>query len=675
MNVCSGWVIHTDILLGCKYVIDDYTIQNCFLTFNPINMFSINEEPKKRKPIDKYLEISDRLNAPIMIEDGTVIKPFEEPYTFIQPQNIDLTEFDTDEEITIQLSNSGAGFLIISSVSADVDWIKIDNNGDKKVLEWSDEPFPLKIRIERDKLPAGEHNGTITIQTIQDAKTLHQIPIHICIPKEDAALIVPSTDVLNFGSIPLHKEFEFNFAGEADQIVYLQGDFTNWELGRITMNRVEDNFRAIIPLEDGEYLYQFSVDGRELPDPNNQQRIVIGEHGNCSKLSLNRYRRDFTLTNVGTKSLKVKLTVPEGISLSEYEFWLEKREKKSITIFLLPSKMNPGINIFNIDIEVKSRQVGSIKGQVNGIAYGPVADVSHLDFALGTVFRGSKIVGSLNVKNSGNGIVTGNIIVEVPWLGPDRFEVPEGEEKEIIIPVDAERLSPGEYKTIVTLITNDCIHGRNRYNIPISFQLVSVDVKPGEIDFGVMWVDEPKEQNVRARRSDGARMELELPLGLPSWLDASLSGRQTLNVKLNWNKIFLESDRDLEATINLTDKRSSLQEPVTVRGRILIPHIAVDEINFGGGNWKKKTLPLTIRNMGNGKLVIRKIEISSEQQWMSLKYKKRRSNIPEFYVSVNRRLIPKLERSIPITGVIRIHSNDPIEPILDVFVIIDAEQP
>jgi len=637
-------------------------------------MFSVKDESKgKIKLIDKYLEISDRINAPILIEDDTVIKPIEEPYAFIQPQTIDLNEFDTSEEFTLSISNAGVGFLIISAISSDVNWIKIDDSGEKKVLEYSDEPFPLKLRIEKEKLPAGEHTGTVTIQTIQNTNVIHQIPVRVSIPKDDAALIISSTDVLDFGSIPLHKEFEFAFAGGSGDLVYLQGDFTNWELGRISMNQAGDGFRVFLPLEDGEYLYQFSVNGREFPDPNNQQRIVIGEHGNCSKLMLNRYKRDFVLTNIGTKSLKTKLTSTEGIALSEYEFWLEKGEKKQISAFLLTQQMNLGTNSFRIDIETKSRQTGSIRGQAKGIAYEAVADLSPQELPLGTVFRGSKITGSLKIQNSGIGTVSANIIVDVLWLRQDKFEIPEGKEMEISIPIDAERLSPGEYKAVITLLTNDCIYGRDKYSIPISFQLVSMDVEPQEIDFGVMRVGEHKEQNVRARRSDGAKMEIGSLTGLPTWLDVTPSGRQTLNVKIDWEKIYLESDRDLETTINVTDQRSSLSEPITVRGRVLIPHIAVDEINFGGGDWKKKTLPLTIRNMGNGKLVIKKIEISEEQKWMSLRYKKRRNTSPEFLVSVNRRLIPKVERSIPITGVIRIHSNDPIEPILDVFIVIGAE--
>jgi len=649
-------------------------------------MFSNKDELKgKRKLIDKYLEISDRINAPILIEDDTALKPIEEPYAFIQlsfrrvteeqTQVIDLTEFDTPEEISLSISNAGTGLLIISSISSDVDWIKIDDSGDKKVLECSDDPFLIKIKIEKEKLPAGEHSGIITIQTMQDAKTTHQIPVSVRIPKEDSALVVSSTDVLDFGSVTLHKEAEFTFTGGSEDLVYLQGDFTNWELGRIPMSQVDGVFFTILPLEDGEYLYQFSVDGREFPDPNNQQMVVIGEHGNCSKLTLNRYNRDFILTNVGTKSLKVKLIPTEGINLTEYEFWLEKGEKKQVNVYIVPQKMTLGMNSFRIDVEVKSRQTGSIRIQAKGIAYGPVADVSPQELPLGTVFRGSKIAGSLRIKNVGIGTLSGNIIVDVPWLRPDRFEIPEGIEIETFIPVDAERLLPGDYKSVITLLTNDHIYGRDKYSVPLSFQLVSMDVEPKEIDFGVIWVNERKEQNVRARRNDGAKIELGPPTGLPTWLDVTLSGRQTLNAKIDWDKMYLESDRDLEATIKVIDQSSSLSESVTVRGRVLIPHVAVDELNFGGGDWKRKTLPLTIRNMGNGKLELKKIEISEEQKWISLKYKKRKNAPPEFFVSINRRLIPKVDRSIPITGIIRIHSNDPIEPILDVFVIIGSAQP
>jgi hypothetical protein len=248
-------------------------------------------------------------------------------------------------------------------------------------------------------------------------------------------------------------------------------------------------------------------------------------------------------------------------------------------------------------------------------------------------------------------------------------------EMEIPMVVDSKQLPPGEYKTSITLLTNDYIYNKDRYIIPLNFTLISMDIEPKEIDFGVMWVGEPKEISFRARRSDGAKIEPEIPQDLPSWLDVIKSGRQTLNFNIRWDKLFLESDRDLEATINVADNHSQLMESLNIRGRILIPHIAINEVDFGGGKWKAKTLPMIIKNMGNGKLVIHKIEISEEQKWMSLRTKKQRNAPPKFFITINRRRIPKRDRAMPTTSVIRIYSNDPIEPNLNVFVAIDPLQP
>jgi hypothetical protein len=642
-------------------------------------MFGFGNKKEKPITIDKYLEISDRINAPILIEDDTVIKPIDKPYAFIQPQSIEMEEFDNADEFTMQISNAGSGLLIISNISADVEWIKIDDDGDKKVVEHSDKPLSIKIGIERDRLPAGENIGNITIQTIQDDKTSYKIPVIVNTPKEDSATIIASTNFLDFGFVPINKEVEFIFDIETAQTVYLQGDWTNWELGRVPMKKINQSFKAVIPLEDGEYLYQFCVDDRELTDPNNQQKIIIGEHGNCSKLILNRYNRQFVIANVASKSQKVKLTSSDSINLSEYEFWLEKGEKKQIDVFLVTSAMQIGTNLGQINIEDKSRQIGDIRVQAKGIAYGPVALISLTELSLGTIFRGSEISSSLKIRNNGNDVLIGNIVVEVPWLKPVKFEIPEGTEEDIAIPIEAEKLEPGQYKTSITVLTNDVIYSRDEYGIPIEFQLISMEIEPKEIDFGDMWVGETKEQSIRARRSDGAKMELNLPSELPSWLDAGIAGRQTINIAINWDKIYLDSDRDIETTIHITDKQSSLRESVNIRGGVHIPHIAVDEINFGEGDWKKKTQPISMKNMGNGKLVIYKIEISEEQRWISLRlrseirnlYKKRKNNPPEFLISVNRRFVPKSLRNESLTGVIRIHSNDPIEPVLDVFVILN----
>lgn len=606
-----------------------------------------------------------------MTDDDIAIKPIDEPYAFIYPDYITQTEYDPSNEVFIEISNAGSGFLIIFDISSDADWIRIEGIDEKKVMESSDEPAIIKIILEKEKLPAGEHKATITIQTIQNVKESYNIPITALIPKEDAALIVPSAKVIDFGSVPINKEYGFLFANDSADQVYLHGDFTNWELGVIPMLKVEGQHIAYIPLEDGEYLYQFKADDRLFPDPDNQQRIVIGEHGNCSSLKLNRYSRILSLKNVGTKSMKVKLNHSEGINLSEQEFWIEKAESKDIEIFLLPHLMKLGINSYNVGIEQKSRQIGNILIQAKGISYGPVTEISPSELSLGEVFRGSEIAGRLKIRNVGKDTLKINIISEVSWLKSDKIEIAEGVESDIPILVDSTQLSPDEYRTNITLLTNDYIYNRDRYIIPLDFKLVSMDIDPKEIDFGAMWVGEPKEISLRARRSDGAKIELEIPQDLPSWLDASTSGRQTINFKINWDKLFLESDRNIEANIKITDKRSQLIENLHIKAKILIPHIAVDEVNFGAGKWKTKKLPMVIKNMGNGKLVIHKIEISEEQKWISVAFKKNRKAQPSFSIMVDRRRIPKQDRANQITSVVKIYSNDPIEPTLNLFIPIE----
>ena len=308
------------------------------------------------KKIAKYLEACDRMNAPVLLMDEMAIIPVEEPYAFVQPRSIDLDELSTIEEVNLSIRNAGGGFLIIPRVSTDVDWIEIEDTTPKKALEWTDDPLTLKVKIDREKLPAGEHSGVITVEMQLEEKTLHRIPVGVRVPKEDAAIVVASPDVVDFGSVPLHKEYRFTFRNGSASMVYLQGAMTNWESGSVLMTKDNDEFYVTIPLEDGEYLYQFNVDGRNLPDPGNQQRVVIGDRGVCSKLVLNRFSRVVEIRNISPRAMRVDL-IPSGeeISLSQPQIKLSRGERTQITINLLPRMMNPGAKSYRVDIQVRSQ--------------------------------------------------------------------------------------------------------------------------------------------------------------------------------------------------------------------------------------------------------------------------------------------------------------------------------
>ncbi len=616
--------------------------------------------------IEKYQEISDRLNAPVLIEEDIKVIPVDEPYAFIQPYTIDLEGI---EHFSISIKNAGGGFLILSDVYTDVDWIEIEGNIEKKALEWSDDPVNIKFRVYKERIPVGDQIGNIILETRQDRKNIHKILIQTSIPKEDAHAIVVSPELVDFGSVSIYKDHEFVLRETFAQSVFLQGDFTNWELGRIQMKKVGDEFRVFIPLEDGEYLYQFDVDGRIIPDPDNQQKVIISEHGICSKLVLDRLRRSFQLSNIGSKSIKVKIKpFGGGITLNKYDFWINKGEKVDIDIFILPHLLKVGRNAFRIDIMVKSEISASVTVQAYGIINGAMVEISPLRISLGEIFSGKYNTAIIKAKNIGKTESEVNISASEPWIKSETYKLPSATEMDIPIHIDTDQLSPGKYKTNLTVLTNNYIQGTEQFNIPIEFHYVSMDIDPAEIDFGIMSVEETKEAQIRAKRSDGARMELKISESAPSWLDIESSGRQTLNFKINWNELKLESDTELDTIITILDERSALSKPVHVCGKILIPHIAVDELKFNNGKWKKKSQPLNIKNLGNGKLVIKRIEISEEQKWMNIKVKSKRNAPPKFIVTVDRRLIPKSERYNPMTGYIRIYSNDPIEPITDVFV-------
>lgn len=616
--------------------------------------------------IGKYLEISDKINAPILIEEDINIIPIDEPYAFIQPYTIDLEE---TENFSVSIKNAGGGFLILSDVYIDVDWIEIEENIEKKALEWSDEPIDVKFRIVKERIPVGDQVGNIIFETRQDRKNIHRVSVRTSIPKEDVTAIAVSPELIDFGSIPIYKDHEFIFKSDSAESVYLQGDFTNWELGRIQMKKIDQEFRIFVPLEDGEYLYQYDVDGRIIPDPDNQQKVVISKYGICSKLVLRRLRKSFQIRNVGSKSLKLKIKpYGNGITLSKYDFWINKGERLDVDVFVLPHLMKVGRNVVRIDIMVKSELSTSIMVQINGIINGPMVDIPPQKVALGEIFSGKYNAVVIRAKNIGKGLSEVNISTNETWLKSGKYEIPENTEMDIPIHIDTEQLSSGRYKTNISILTNNYIQGTEQFIIPLEFHFVSMDIDKEEVDFGVMYVGEVKEEQIRARRSDGARMELKVSEDAPSWLDIESVGRQTLSLKINWDRLRLESDTELDSIITILDERSALSKQLHVRGKILIPHIAIDELKFENGKWRKKSKPLNIKNLGNGKLIIKRIEVSEEQKWINVKVKIKRNSFPKFIVTVDRRFIPKSERYSSMTSYIRIYSNDPIEPITDVFI-------
>ncbi len=76
--------------------------------------------------------------------------------------------------------------------------------------------------------------------------------------------------------------------------VYLSGTFNNWSTMRLPMKKTHEGWEAKIALKPGKYQYKYIVDGRWMPDPDNNQRELDGQGGQNSVVYC--YNHIFRLT-------------------------------------------------------------------------------------------------------------------------------------------------------------------------------------------------------------------------------------------------------------------------------------------------------------------------------------------------------------------------------------------
>lgn len=628
-------------------------------------MFRRRDTVNKKK-IERYVEACDRLNAPMLMDDQTLIDPIRRPFPFIQPYKLELNEDSEVDHFTIAITNAGEGFLILSRVYADSDWLKVQAPKEKIAVENSDGPVNIEVLIDRSRLPRGPQVGNVFIEVRADESETYQVPIYIDVPKDEAASITFSPELLDFGDVFVHKEVELCYQNSSNKDVFVQGDFTGWT--KIPMQRGPDGaFYVCLSLDDGQYLYQFVVDGREIPDPNNNESVITSEHGACSRLTLKRFSRPLIISNVTKRDVSLRLvTSEEYLKLSETELTVHKGERKTVQVQIQPEDVKLGQNISHIDVYLGSKLVSTIAVKANGKSKGPFAEVLSESIELGEVFKGGSYLIGMRVRNSGNAVSNISIKCEELSLEAMDYQIPEGVELDIPLPVRYDDMDPGTYRAQIVVKSDNYVYGTDTSVVPISFNLISMETDVEELDFGTLYRGQSKELQVRARRSDGAKLSLTVGESLPSWLNVLPSGRQSISVSINWDELHLESDLELETELLLADFNTPLKKVLKVRGKILIPHIVVEELNFES---HVKKLPLNLKNIGNGKLIIYKMEIDESQKWLNISLK-RKGNTPIFYVSVNRRRIPK-DAENPVTGVIRIYSNDPVEPVAHVFVTVN----
>jgi len=84
--------------------------------------------------------------------------------------------------------------------------------------------------------------------------------------------------------LPAHATpAEFSIAAPAANAVWLAGEMTDWDAGKVAMQRDEHGtWHTALDLEPGQWLYKFVVDGQWVQDPATDDHDADGRGGQHS---------------------------------------------------------------------------------------------------------------------------------------------------------------------------------------------------------------------------------------------------------------------------------------------------------------------------------------------------------------------------------------------------------
>src|SRR5207237_10139202 len=85
-------------------------------------------------------------------------------------------------------------------------------------------------------------------------------------------------------ALPAHAApASFSIAAPDAKAVFLAGEMTDWEAGKVAMQRDEHGtWHTALDLAPGQWLYQFAVDGQWVQDPATDDHDADGQGGQHS---------------------------------------------------------------------------------------------------------------------------------------------------------------------------------------------------------------------------------------------------------------------------------------------------------------------------------------------------------------------------------------------------------
>jgi hypothetical protein len=138
-------------------------------------------------------------------------------------------------------------FLVVSIGSAVFIFMELGNKSTKEVTLQQ----VIKEESETENIP---EVATSTPTQKENIKVLDKVEL----PKK--ASVKKEGELRNIG---------FTYHNTKAKEVYAIGDFNNWE--RKPFKKQEKNWSFSVKVMPGSYNYQFIVDGKKIPDPNNKQ--------------------------------------------------------------------------------------------------------------------------------------------------------------------------------------------------------------------------------------------------------------------------------------------------------------------------------------------------------------------------------------------------------------------
>ena len=532
-------------------------------------------------------------------------------------------------------------------VTSDTDWVVAPR--EITVKPYSTADLPVSVKVE--KLKPGHNCGELIVsdQTIpiwawykifgeteltvnSEQSDLHQV---VEFPKQGKTLpIAVAQAQLPYQSVMIFEDvdFEFPLAGE-DQFGYLLGDFNQWTphallLEKRPNERVSKSLGLTLSIPDGTYLFRAEIDGEMRLDPERLHEIVCCSHGLASKIQIERNGQQITLRNKSKQKLELRVhTLMEWMQVDSDTVHLPSNGQRNISITLLPSVLQPGLNLGWLTLEGTGKPTRGLRVPifVMGVTNGAVPDLQNPEIEFPKFEQGKTTTASLGLKILGKGELRGEIqpstvlrFVEGSLRvqndsASDRMEVAP------IVQVLGNRQSNAYRKQCDAWFVTDC-YLANRRVLPFTakYDMIHLIADPPVLYFPKVFLfDEPQQATITVRHSDGdpVACTVDIPENLAQngllQVKDRTSESETLPCTFVLDPRSVTTTKRIAGIIHLKDEKSGMTVPIRFGTDIIQSHAEIHIESPQQLSRRSDGISLTITNTGETEMKIFEVQFKA----------------------------------------------------------------